>query len=152
MTVRHGPELPDVDPFDLPDWLSSGPVVWESDGGLRAGHHVTGTVTGEDGDQLPCALLAVDEAYPAPVAGDDVRTRAHQAWHHRQVLLVERAGIHDERAGVGQVQHPTVGAVERQRPRIRGANQRHPAWQVLQSQHCVHHAAIVCRTSCVLMN
>lgn len=92
MTVRHGPELPDVDPFDLPDWLSAGPVVWESAGGLRAGHHVTGTVTGEDGDQLPCALLAVDEAYPTPVAGDDVRTRAHQAWHHRQVLLVEQAG------------------------------------------------------------
>lgn len=92
MTVRHGPELPDVDPFDLPDWLSTGAVVWESEGGLRAGHHVTGTVTGESGDQLPCALLAVDEAYPAPVAGDDVRTRAHQAWHHRQVLLVEQAG------------------------------------------------------------
>lgn len=92
MSVRHGPELPDVDPFDLPDWLSAGAVVWESDGGLRAGHHVTGTVTGEAGDHLACALLAVDEAYPAPVAGDDVRTRAHQAWHHRQVLLVDQAG------------------------------------------------------------
>jgi hypothetical protein len=92
VTSRPGADLLDVDPFDLPDWLSSGSVVWESDGGLRAGHHVTGTVTGEDGDQLPCALLAVDEAYPAPVAGDDVRTRAHQAWHHRQVLLVEQSG------------------------------------------------------------
>jgi hypothetical protein len=92
VTSRSGAVLRDVDPFDLPDWLASGPVVWESDGGLRASHHVTGTVTGEGGEHLPCALLAVDEAYPAPVAGDDVRTRAHQAWHHRQVLLVEQAG------------------------------------------------------------
>jgi hypothetical protein len=92
VTSRSGAVLHDVDPFDLPDWLASGPVVWESDGGLRASHHVTGTVTGEAGEKLPCALLAVDEAYPAPVAGDDVRTRAHQAWHHRQVLLVEQAG------------------------------------------------------------
>jgi hypothetical protein len=92
VTSRSGAVLHDVDPFDLPDWLATGPVVWESDGGLRASHHVTGTVTGEGGEQLPCALLAVDEAYPAPVAGDDVRTRAHQAWHHRQVLLVEQAG------------------------------------------------------------
>ncbi len=90
MTAR--PELHDVDPFDLPEWLSAGAVVWESESGLRAGHHVTGTVTGPGGEQLPCALLAVDEAYPAPVAGDDVRTRAHQAWHHGQVLLVEQGG------------------------------------------------------------
>ena len=40
----------------------------------------------------PCDLLAVDEAYPAPVADDDVRTRAHQAWRHGQVLLVEHDG------------------------------------------------------------
>jgi hypothetical protein len=90
VTSRSGAVLHDVDPFDLPDWLATGPVVWESDGGLRASHHVTGTVTGEGGEQLPCALLAVDEAYPAPVVPDDVRTRAHQAWRHGQVLLVER--------------------------------------------------------------
>lgn len=91
MTSRPD-DLRDVDPFDLPEWLATGQVVWQSDAGLREGHHVTGTATGEAGQTLRCALLAVDEAYPTPVAGDEVRTRAHQAWHHGQVLLVERAG------------------------------------------------------------
>lgn len=80
--------LTDVDPFDLPEWLGAGPVVWESAEGLRGGHRVGGTFRGER-DRLGCSLLAVDEAYPFPVAADDVRTRAHQAWHHGQVLLVE---------------------------------------------------------------
>lgn len=89
MTARSEPSsFTDVDPFDLPDWLGDGSVVWRSDGGLRAGHRVSGRLTGPEGQQLGCSLLAVDEAYPAPVAGDDVRTRAHQAWHHGQVLLV----------------------------------------------------------------
>lgn len=88
MTLR----LRDLDPFDLPEWLGSTEVVWRSQEGLRSGALVAGVLTGED-DTLDCALLSVDDAYPAPVADDDVRTRAHQAWHHGQVLLVAHDDI-----------------------------------------------------------
>ncbi|QZY27674.1 hypothetical protein [Nocardioides coralli] len=80
-------DLTDVDPFDLPEWLGEGDVTWETTAGLRSGHHVTGRLCGA-GQEVPCDLLAIDEAYPAPVAADDVRSRAHQAWQHGQILLV----------------------------------------------------------------
>ena len=109
------PHLGDLDPFDLPDWLGVADVTWTPTSGLRTGHHVLGTLTGgpagagpetggETGpatggstgvgapDPVPCDLLAVDEAYPVPVADDDARLRAHQAWRHGQILLVERDG------------------------------------------------------------
>lgn len=86
------PRLEDADPFDLPDWLGEGSVTWASDRGVRAGHLVTGTLTTDGRAPLPCDLLAVDEAHPAPVAPDDVRTRAHLAWRHGQILLVEQEG------------------------------------------------------------
>ena len=82
----------DVDPFDLPDWLGEGSVTWTSETGVRDGHLVAGALTGEGQADVPCDLLAVDEAHPAPVAGDEVRTRAHLAWRHGQILLVEREG------------------------------------------------------------
>ena len=79
MTAPHPDE---VDPFDLPEWLGTAEVTWTSASGLRSGHLVTGTLY--DGERAhpehPCDLLAVDEAYPAPVVDDDTRTRAHQAW------------------------------------------------------------------------
>ncbi|MEO5853105.1 MAG: hypothetical protein ABIQ15_11380 [Nocardioides sp.] len=78
----------DVDPFDLPGWLGDAPVTWRPDQGIRVGHLVRGLLSSLD-DTLPCDLLAVDEAYPQPVSGDDVRTRTHQAWRHGQVLLLE---------------------------------------------------------------
>ncbi len=81
----------DVDPFDLPDWLGTGQVVWHADGGLRGGHRVAGRLTGEGEQDVVCDLLAVDEAYPVPVTDDAARLRAHQAWRHEQVLLVEYA-------------------------------------------------------------
>ena len=37
---------------------------------------------------MPCDLLAVDEAYPKPVADDELRHQTHQAWRHGEVLLV----------------------------------------------------------------
>ena len=81
----------DVDPFDLPDWLGETEVTWVADEGVRAGHHVAGRLRAEDPvRELPCDLLAVDEAYPAPVADDQVRLRTHQAWRHGQILLVEQ--------------------------------------------------------------
>lgn len=76
----------DVDPFDLPEWLGVGQVVWHADEGLRSGHLVAGRLASDD-DVLACDLLAVDEAYPVPVTDDDSRLRAHQAWRHGQVLL-----------------------------------------------------------------
>lgn len=81
----RGPD--EVDPFDLPGWLGTGDVTWLALSGLRTGHHVPGTLTADGADALPCDLLAVDEAYPAPVADDGTRLRAHQGWRHGQVLL-----------------------------------------------------------------
>lgn len=86
--------LSDVDPFDLPDWLGEGEVVWTPDVGVRTGFHVTGRLAsdpaGGPGQTLACDLLAVDEAYPSPVADDEARLHAHQAWRHGQILLVRR--------------------------------------------------------------
>ena len=79
----------DVDPFELPDWLGVDAVVWTTAQGVRHGNHVRGALTGVGQDDVACDLLAVDDAYPAPVAGDDVRTRAHLAWRHGQILLLQ---------------------------------------------------------------
>lgn len=79
--------IEDTDPFDLPEWLGTGEVVWEPDAGLRTGHHVVGHLEGAGEQPLVCDLLAVDEAYPAPVTDDASRARAHQAWQHGQVLV-----------------------------------------------------------------
>ena len=92
--------LTDIDPFDLPEWLGTGDVVWRADAGLQTGHLVRGRLTAEtvpDGSTAPeeivCDLLAVDEAYPAPVVDDASRLRVHQAWRHGQVVI----GEHDSR-------------------------------------------------------
>ncbi len=84
-----------VDPFDLPEWLGTDEVTWSADLGLRTGHHVHGVLTspGHADSALACDLLAVDEAYPAPVTCDRSRAAAHQAWQHGQVLL----GRYDDR-------------------------------------------------------
>lgn len=81
------PLLVDVDPFDLPEWLGLGDVVWRSEAGLDTGHLVTGLLSGDEGETLACGLLAVDEAYPQPVTDDASRLRVHQAWRHGQVHL-----------------------------------------------------------------
>lgn len=89
----------DVDPFDLPEWLGTHDVVWQAEAGLRTGHLVRGRLVAGDGqspstaDQVACDLLAVDEAYPAPVVDDASRLRVHQAWRHGQVVI----GTVDER-------------------------------------------------------
>ena len=77
----------ELDPFDLPDWVGDGSVSWATDDGL-GGHRVAGCLSGADGQTLPCDLLAVDQAYPAPVVDEEVRTRVHQTWRHGQVLLL----------------------------------------------------------------
>jgi hypothetical protein len=90
--VTHAPHEPpsydEVDAFDLPDWLGEREVTWTAEGSLTAGHRVVGTLTAPEVDPLPCDLLAIDDAYPAPVASDAVRVRAHQVWQYGEVLLV----------------------------------------------------------------
>lgn len=98
--------ITDIDPFDLPEWLGTGDVVWRADAGLQTGHLVRGRLTaapspatasdtsgeaGEAGEagEIVCDLLAVDEAYPAPVVDDATRLRVHQAWRHGQVVIGE---------------------------------------------------------------
>ena len=81
---------PEVDPFDLPEWLGEGDVTWVAESGLRS-HHVRGVLRGA-GDEIPCDLLAVDEAYPVPVADDATRLRTHQAWRHGQIQLATHEG------------------------------------------------------------
>ena len=88
--------LTDLDPFDLPEWLGTGDVVWRADEGLQTGHLVRGRLTADQPDQraeasqeIVCDLLAVDEAYPEPVVDDATRLRVHQAWRHGQVVIGE---------------------------------------------------------------
>ncbi|WP_372729243.1 hypothetical protein [Nocardioides sp.] len=79
----------ELDPFDQPEWLGEVEVTWSADVGIRTGHHVLGRLTGPaQGQEIPCDLLAIDEAYPRPVADDATRLRAHQAWRHDQILLI----------------------------------------------------------------
>jgi hypothetical protein len=84
--------LTPLDAFDLPDWLGEGEVTWTSDDVTRSGAFVAGCLLGAGDQRQPCDLLAVDLAYPAPVADDHIRTAAHQAWKHGQVLLLDRDG------------------------------------------------------------
>lgn len=89
--------ITDIDPFDLPEWLGTDDVVWRADAGLRTGHLVRGRLTtdptnpgaSDDPAEIVCDLLAVDEAYPAPVVDDATRLRVHQAWRHGQVVIGE---------------------------------------------------------------
>jgi hypothetical protein len=82
----------EVDPFDLPDWLGVEQVTWAADVGLGSGHLVEGTLTADGRAPIGCDLLAVDDAYPAPVAPDSLRVRVHQLWRHGEVLLLSDAG------------------------------------------------------------
>jgi hypothetical protein len=81
----------ELDPFDLPDWVGQGSVVWSADRGL-SGHLVVGALASASGHALPCDLLAVDQAYPAPVVDEGTRTQVHRAWRHGQVLLLNQRG------------------------------------------------------------
>jgi hypothetical protein len=80
-----------ADPFELPEWLGTQQVVWHADAGDRNGHHVRGRLVAGD-DELGCDLLAVDQAYPGPVVGEDMRRQVHQAWRNGEVALLEYDG------------------------------------------------------------
>ncbi len=81
-----------VDPFDLPEWLGEQAVTWHPEAGITGTPLVAGRLVSAQGEEQLCDLLAVDEAYPGPVADDAARTLAHQAWQHGQVHLAERGG------------------------------------------------------------
>jgi len=81
----------DIDAFDLPDWLGASSVTWTPEQGVGVGHLVPGELSAGE-HRLACDLLAVDEAYPQPVADDTTRTRCHQTWRHGEVLLVSYQG------------------------------------------------------------
>lgn len=81
-----------VDAFDLPEWLGTTEVTWHSDGEAPPEpHHLHGRLDSVDGE-LACDLLAVDQAFPTPVAGSADRTLVHQAWRNGQVVLAEYDG------------------------------------------------------------
>ena len=84
--------MSEVDPFDLPEWLGEADVTWTPDSGIHDAHRVVGHLSAPGRDDQPCDLLAVDEAYPKPVADDELRHQAHQAWRHDQVYLVDCDG------------------------------------------------------------
>jgi hypothetical protein len=79
--------ISELDPFDLPEWLGESPVTWQAERGLVTGHRVVGALVAEGRDPVPCDLLAVDDAYPEPVADDRLRVRSHQLWRHGEVLV-----------------------------------------------------------------
>lgn len=84
-----------VDPFDLPEWLGTAEVTWTALSSVHDGHRVTGELAAPgagDGGLLGCDLLGADQAFPEPVLDDDWRRRAHQAWTHGQVEVVEYDG------------------------------------------------------------
>jgi hypothetical protein len=91
VTPPHAPPSYDEqDPFDLPGWLGESEVTWQAETALDSGHLVLGTlsVLGVPGhDAVPCDLLAVDDAYPEPVADEGLRVRCHQVWRHGEVLV-----------------------------------------------------------------
>ncbi len=87
MTPHQSPSYAEVDPFDLPEWLGESEVTWEPERPLTADHRVAGALATAGHDPLACDLLAVDDAYPEPVADDEIRVRAHQVWRHGEVLL-----------------------------------------------------------------
>jgi hypothetical protein len=85
------PSYDESDPFDLPEWLGECDVTWEAERGLATGHRVAGALTAVGHKPVPCDLLAVDDAYPEPVAADALRVRAHQLWQHGEVLVASDA-------------------------------------------------------------
>lgn len=80
------------DPFDLPDWLGTSGVEWSASSGLRSAYVVRGLLHAGSESRVECDLVAVDEAYPAPVAGETDRVRAHRAWHHGEVDVTRYEG------------------------------------------------------------
>ena len=81
-----------VDPFDLPEWLGTTEVTWHALNTDRGGHLIHGRLSGAGGREVPCNLLAVDQAWPTAIADNPLRQRVHLAWRNGEVELVEVDG------------------------------------------------------------
>ena len=81
-----------VDPFELPDHLGTAAVTWSAEDGIGCGHLVRGRLTSPGVEDVACDLMAIDQACPAPVADDRLRSEAHRAWRNGQVHLVAYDG------------------------------------------------------------
>jgi hypothetical protein len=86
------PEVTEVDPFDLPEWLGEVEVTWRAATSVRGSYRLEGDLVGAGVQPLTCDLLAADLAYPRPVLDPDWRGAAHRQWAHGQVLLVRYDG------------------------------------------------------------
>jgi hypothetical protein len=86
-----GNDVSRVDPFDLPEWLGEGEVVWTAASALTDRSRVEGELHGPDG-RLGCDVLAVDQAWPQPVVTEEWRRAAHGEWSRGEVLLVDLRG------------------------------------------------------------
>ncbi|MDP9442920.1 MAG: hypothetical protein M3P83_00640 [Actinomycetota bacterium] len=86
--------MPLADPFELPEWLAEAEVVWESTDTVAAASTVSGRLTDVAGRHpaVRLDLLAVDAAWPRPVAAEPDRCAAHQAWHYGEVALLQVPG------------------------------------------------------------
>lgn len=84
----------EFDPFDLPEWLGTEPVVYETTSSLDAGPTVTGVLSVASADRtaepLRLDLVAVDACLPAPVVSAATRQRAHAAWVTGEVAFARR--------------------------------------------------------------
>lgn len=89
--TRAGDGVASVDPFDLPEWLGEGDVVWTAASALTGRSRVEGELRG-DGGSLRCDVLAVDLAWPEPVVPEQCRRAAHGEWSRGEVLLVDLGG------------------------------------------------------------
>lgn len=78
-----------LDPFDLPEWLGTAEVTWHADSRERTGHSIHGHLSAAGEEDHPCDLLAIDQAYPVPVAEESFRRDAHQAWRNGQVSTLQ---------------------------------------------------------------
>jgi hypothetical protein len=87
VSPHEPPSYDEADPFDLPAWLGECEVTWEAASGLATGQRVTGALTAPGRDAIACDLLAVDDAYPEPVASEKLRVRTHQVWQYGEVLV-----------------------------------------------------------------
>lgn len=90
--MTEPPVVTEADPFDLPDWLGAADVTWTALSTVRERSLLAGRLDGGAGNTLDCDLLAADQAFPRQVLDESWRPRAHLAWTHGQVLLVQYDG------------------------------------------------------------
>ncbi len=81
------PEL--VDPFDLPEWLGEGEVVWEPEEPIGS-PFVPGHLTARTSESatMACDMVACDRAYPEPALPERIRRESHVQWSREQVLMI----------------------------------------------------------------